>query len=266
MPTTKLSTPLVLAAGLLASSVAVAGKPVPVQYTALGDSYASGNGTENRDLNYSCYRSSDAYASLIDDDHRKWSLDFEACSGATSEDVVNNQLGSLSADTSYVTVSMGGNDVGFADLIMNCATYWDQSQCLAMVDEVNAAIESDLPVMLESAYAAIRAAAPNAKVIQVGYPRAFGTNTYCWAARGIDSTEAAALNGVSDHLDQVIGGRAAMAGVAYLSVIEQFKGHDVCASEPWLQGKTGAYLVDWFHPTQAGHSEGFKPLIDAAMQ
>ncbi|KEF33173.1 putative secreted hydrolase [Marinobacter nitratireducens] len=261
-----LSTLILLLAGLVTSFTVLAAKPVPTIYAALGDSYAAGNGTGTRDLAYSCYRSSDAYGPLIEKAHRKWNLDFEACSGATSDDVINSQLSPLSADTNYVTVSMGGNDIGFAELILNCAMYWDQAQCLAKVDEVHARIDSELPAKLEAAYAAINAAAPNAKVIQLGYPRAFGNNLACWDARGVSSTEAQALNGVSDHLDQVIGGRAAMAGVTYLSVIEQFKGHDMCSSEPYIRGKSGVYLEDWFHPTAAGHASGFKPLIEAAMK
>lgn len=265
MPITKILKISLVAASLLASVPAFAGKPVSTQYVALGDSYASGNGTETRDLDYGCYRSSKAYASLITKDHKRWSLDFEACSGATSDDVINNQLGSLGSGTDYVTVSMGGNDIGFAELILNCGAYWDEAQCLQKVDEVNARIDNELPGKLDTAYAAIRTAAPNAKLIQVGYPRAFGDNLFCWAARGISATERDALNSVSDHLDRVIGGRAAIAGVTYLSVIEQFKGHDICSQEPYLQGKTGTYLEDWYHPTQAGHEVGFKPLVEAAM-
>lgn len=265
MPTTIPVKTCVLAVGLLSSSQIFAAPPVHTQYSALGDSYAAGNGTETRDLDYFCYRSSKAYGPLIDKDNRRMSLNFEACAGATSEDVVNNQLGSLNSDTDYVTVSMGGNDIGFVELILNCNAYWDEAQCLAKVDEVNGRIDNELPAKLDAAYAQIQAAAPNAKVIQVGYPRAFGESTSCWAARGVSATEAAALNGVTDHLDRVLGGRAAIAGVTYLSVIEQFTGHDICAQEPYLQGKSGTYIEDWFHPTETGHAQGFKPLIDAAM-
>ena len=47
-------------------------------------------------------------------------------SGATTVDVVNNQIGALSAATDYVTFTAGGNDVGFVDLILNCGVTPEQ--------------------------------------------------------------------------------------------------------------------------------------------
>lgn len=235
------------------------------EYVALGDSYSSGNGTGSADLNYGCYRSSSAYAPIIAAQRRRTSLVFRACSGATTVDVVNNQIGALSAATDYVTFTAGGNDVGFVDLILNCWGSYDQSQCLATADEVNRKIDDVLPARLDTLHAAVDAAAPDALVMQLGYGRPFGANLGCAQANGITSAERTALNGVVDHLDSTIAERAAANGVTYLSAIGAFTGHDVCASDPWLVGKYAWDVRDVYHPTSSGHRNGYVPLVRALM-
>ncbi|MCW8194735.1 SGNH/GDSL hydrolase family protein [Proteobacteria bacterium 005FR1] len=234
-------------------------------YVALGDSFAAGNGTSNPDLDYNCFRSSDAYAPIIAVERPDTKLTFVACSGATSEDVINSQVDALSSRTDYVTVSMGGNDVGFSELISNCVGHFDEAKCLETAEEVNRRIDEELPAKLDAAYAAIKNAAEKAVIMHVGYPRFFGDNVWCWQADGTTENEAFALNGVADNLDRVIANRAGAAGVTHISVIQQFTGHDVCAWEPYLHGKDGLYLRDFYHPKKAGYRDGFAPLIRAIM-
>ncbi len=255
---------LTAVAGLAVPGTAGAAPPSD-EYVALGDSYSSGNGTGSADLNYSCYRSSNAYAPVIAGQRRGTSLVFKACSGATTVDVVTNQVGALSAGTDYVTFTAGGNDVGFVDLILNCWGYYDQSQCLATADEVNRKIDDVLPARLDSLHAAVGAAAPNALVMQLGYGRPFGANLGCAQANGITSAERSALNGVVDHLDSTIAQRAAANGVTYISAIGAFTGHDVCANDPWLVGKYAWDVRDVYHPTSSGHRNGYVPLVRALM-
>ncbi len=86
-------------------------------YVALGDSYSSGTGTRTYISDgTSCYRSVYAYPSL-DAAQLGLSLTFRACSGAKVADVTNTQLSALTTSTAYVTISVGGNDAGFADVL-----------------------------------------------------------------------------------------------------------------------------------------------------
>src|SRR5262245_39089615 len=93
-------------------------------YTALGDSYSSGVGSRSY---YSdsgaCYRSPLAYP-VRTAARLGATLTLAACSGARVADVQNNQLGSLNAGTTHVTVSVGGNDAGFVSVITQCAKPW----------------------------------------------------------------------------------------------------------------------------------------------
>jgi lysophospholipase L1-like esterase len=246
---------------LLAVLAAPADAGATEEYATLGDSFASGNGTRNPDLDLACYRSSDAYGPLIAEDRPDTTLVFPACQGAETADIVKGQAAELSGDTDWVTVSIGGNDVDFIELVLNCINHFDEAQCLAAAEDTNAKIETKLPGRLDDAYAAIGAAAPNATVMVVGYPRFFGDDVSCLDADGISPTEAEALNGVADNLDAKIGERAGSAGLTYVSVMERFTGHDVCADDPYINGKLEPVVNDAAHPSPAGYRDGFLPLI-----
>lgn len=256
---------LAMAASLVPGLALPAAAAPADQYAALGDSFASGNGTRNPDLDLVCYRSSDAYGPLIEDERADTELTFPACQGAETADIVNDQVKHMSEETDYVTVSIGGNDVDFIELVLNCMNHFDEQKCLETVDEVNRKIEEKLPDLLDQAYAAITDNAPNATVMSIGYPRFFGDDVSCLDADGINSTEAEALNGVADNLDSTIGERSDAAGITFISVIEQFTGHDVCADDPYINGKVELDPLDAAHPSPAGYSDGFKPLIRDVM-
>ncbi|MBD3782203.1 MAG: SGNH/GDSL hydrolase family protein [Micrococcales bacterium] len=257
-------------AALTALPLVVAGVALPAaaaepdQYVALGDSYAAGNGTGWPDLSLSCYRSSLAYAPLVAKARPNTSLSFRACSGAKTGDVTGGQTAALSPATDFVTVSIGGNDVGFVDLILSCFSTWDEPLCRATVSSVNRKIDTQLPAKLDATYADIRTRAPGAEVIVVGYPKPFGTDVSCSQASGVNSRESVLLDDVAAHLDRVVAARAAAAGFTYLDPVPAFTGHDVCAPTPFVWGKrTG--LLDIYHPTRAGYRDGFAPLVRAAM-
>ena len=235
----------------------------PDEYVALGDSYASGNGTQLPDLSLQCYRSSLAYAPRVAK-ARGMTLRFRACSGAETGDVTGGQTAALSSTTDWVTISIGGNDVGFTDLILSCFNSWDEYFCRQTISKVNTRIDTELPAKLDATYSDIRARAPRAKVLVVGYPKPFGPSVSCAQAQGVNSREAPLLNGVAGRLDAVIEARATAAGFTYLDPVPSFTGHDVCASSPWVWGKVTGVL-DIYHPTRAGHRDGFTPLVSAAM-
>ena len=102
-----------LCTAALAAVAALVVSAAPVQaaapsYVALGDSYSSGTGTRR------------------------------ACSGAKIADVTNTQLSALSSSTSYVTISIGGNDAGFASVLTTCAQPAWLSNCNGAIDKAQA--------------------------------------------------------------------------------------------------------------------------------
>lgn len=256
---------IVAASSLIGISSQSAGAAITEEYAALGDSFASGNGTRNPDLNLGCYRSSDAYGPEIAAERASTTLVFPACGGAVTDDVINTQSKSLTAETDWVTVSIGGNDVGFAELLLNCGGSFDEPLCLAKVDEVNHRIETELGPKLDAAYASILQGAPNASVISIGYPRFFGSDISCPDADGFTPNEVSALNGLADNLEAKIADRSRAAGIQHINPTQQFTGHDICSSTPYLNGKAELNLADAYHPSPEGYSNGFKPLIRKIM-
>lgn len=230
-------------------------------YTALGDSYSSGVGTRTYYSDSgSCYRGPQAYPVKVAA-RLGAPLTFAACSGARVPDVLN-QLGSLNASTALVTVSVGGNDAGFADVITQCALPWPWT-CTTDINNANNYIRNTLPGALNNLYTQIRAKAPNARVVVVGYPRLFNGEECNLGAR-ISPSEQSALNATADLLATTIAGRAAAHGFRFVDVRSAFTGHAVCDDVEWLNGLSNPVLES-YHPNATGHSNGYTPLVANAL-
>ncbi|HWM01186.1 MAG TPA: SGNH/GDSL hydrolase family protein [Actinophytocola sp.] len=230
-------------------------------YTALGDSYSSGVGTRNYYPDSgSCYRSPQAYPVLVAQ-RIGAPLTFAACSGAKVPDVLN-QLGGLNASTAFVTVSVGGNDAGFADVITQCALPWPFT-CSAEITGANNFIRNTLPGLLDNLYAQIRDRAPAASVAVVGYPRLFNGEE-CNALARISPAEQASLNQTADLLATTLSGRAAAHGFGFVDVRSAFTGHAVCDDAEWVNGLSNPVLES-YHPNASGQSAGYTPLVQGRL-
>lgn len=253
-----------LAAVLLAPLAAVALPAAPASaaapsYVALGDSYSSGTGTRSYlDDGTSCQRSTRAYPSLVAA-QRGYALTFRACSGATIPDVTTAQLGALSASTAYVTISVGGNDAGFADVLTECALPGWMSDCGGAVDQAQAFIAGTLPGRLSTLYGSIRSRAPQARVVVVGYPRVF-MGEDCNAATFFSPAEETRLNATADQLNARLAAAASARGFGFANPTSRFTGHAVCDDVEWLNGFSSP-VSESYHPNQLGHSSGYTPLV-----
>lgn len=230
-------------------------------YVALGDSYSSGTGTGDYfDDSGDCLRGPKAYPQLWADAHHVADFAFDACSGATTEDLEAEQLDSLNRNTTLVTVSIGGNDVGFAGAIRSCLL-GGHDRCDEAVGEGESEARGQLPAKLDAAYAAIASAAPNAKVVVVGYPRISEPGD-C-GIPGFDEQKRRRINHGSDVLAGVLSERAAAAGFTFADARGAFDGHGVCADDEWINGPSNP-LRESFHPNADGHANGYLPAINAA--
>jgi lysophospholipase L1-like esterase len=231
----------------------------PPAYVALGDSYSSGTGTRTY-LNdgTTCQRSVYAYPSLIAA-ARGYALNFRACSGATVPDVTNLQLSALSASTAYVTITVGGNDAGFSNVLTTCAEPSWASNCNGAIDKAQAYITNTLPGALSTLYSAIRSRAPSAKVVVVGYPRIFDGRD-CNLLTWFSSTEMTRLNATADLLDSKTAAVASAAGFSFANPTSRFLGHAVCDSPEWINGLSSP-VSESYHPKISGHQYGYLPTV-----
>jgi len=242
----------------LVISAAPAGAAAP-SYVALGDSYSSGTGTRSYLADgTSCLRSVYAYPSLIAS-AKGYALNFRACSGARIADVTSTQLSALSASTSYVTISVGGNDAGFAGVLTTCAQPAWLSNCTAAVDRAQSYIRTTLPAALNTLYASIRARAPQARVTVVGYPRIFNGED-CNLLTWFSPTEESRINATADLVNSTTAARAAASGFTFANPTSRFVGHAVCDSPEWLNGLSNP-TTESYHPNRTGHSSGYTPTV-----
>ena len=167
------------AIGVTLAAAAPAGAVSSVHYVALGDSYSSGVGAGNYiPSSGSCDRSPNAYSALWAAAHAPATYNSVACSGATTSTVNNTQLSALDATTTLVSITIGGNDVGFANIMETCVLQ-GTSACVAAVQQAENIAQSTLPGLLNTTYNNIRAHAPNAEVVVLSYPVFYQLGTFC---------------------------------------------------------------------------------------
>lgn len=238
--------------------------PSPPDYVALGDSYSSGLGAPPFDLDAACQRSSQSYPALWSSEHHPASFGFVACSGAKTTDVLANQVPALQPGTDLVTITIGGNDAGFAPVLQTCTLATTDQTCATAVNVAEIFVLFVLPELLGRTYAAIRQAAPHAQVIVLGYPRLFDLATSCTDPLAPDLARRTKLNQGADLLNSVIQMVSKRFGFSFVDVRDRFTGHGVCSTDPWINGPGVSPTVGPYHPTATGYQDGYLPALDAA--
>ena len=249
---------VVLAAvvALLTAFAVPASAATAVRYVALGDSYASGVGAGGE--TGSCLRSTHAYPALWAAAHAPASFTFAACSGATTSTVINSQLGALDSSTTLVSVTVGGNDVGFSSIMSTCVLD-GTAQCVAAVSAAEGQAQSVLPGRLDATYGQIRSRAPSARVVVTDYPVFYDLSV--WWCLGLSSTSRSKIDEGIGILDGVLSAAAARSGFSFADVRGNFGRHEICDSSSWLHSLNILDLTESYHPTANGQQYGYLPAF-----
>ena len=234
-------------------------------YVALGDSYSSGVGAGSyTSSSGSCDRSTNAYPYLWDAANAPTSFTDNACSGATTSTVESGQLSGLSSSTTLVSITVGGNDVGFSTVMEDCILE-GTSACESAVSTAETEAENDLPAKLDTLYSDIKADAPNAHVVVIGYPEFYdlaGSGT----CAGLSYDSRSAINGGADTLDSVISTEAAKySDFSYVDIRSYFSGHEICDSSAWLHSFVLTDTSESYHPTATGQADAYYPAFEAGV-
>ena len=219
-------------------------------------SYASGYGVPPYEA---CGRSQAAYAVQLDGRMKIDLDDFAACAGATTTSLMSGgQLDALDEGTDLVTISIGGNDIGWSQAVTACLGGTD-AQCAGALAVTRGKVTTLLPALLDSVYAQVSAAAPGAHVVVTGYPRLFSPESGPFLLAS--TSELGALNDGADLLNGVIAEAASEHGFQFVDVTKRFLGHGVNAPEPWI---LGPFDQGAFHPNAAGY-EAYTGAVTAAI-
>lgn len=222
------------------------------RYAALGDSYSAGAGVGGA-LD-PCGRGVLAYPMLVGTAWAGAQTQFLACGGATAASV-QTQAAQIRPDTDYVTLTAGGNDIGFSPLVGSCVQ--SSSLCSMATSMATSIARTTLPARLDATYAAVAKAAPRATILVLGYPRLVAGA--CSGSRTMTATSGQQLNAVADVLRDTIAARTRAAGprFRFVDVIGRFAGHELCSAAPWIR--------DDFHPNSTGQRDGYLGAIVAAI-
>src|SRR3954467_8184757 len=159
-----------LALGVAAPAAAASS----VDYVALGDSSSSGVGAPGQvGL---CLRSPNGYPGQWVSRNSPKSFTNLTCSGAETSDVRSSQAPSIPSGTDLISITIGGNDAGFASTVLSCQVSSDAA-CAGTVADAEADIGASLPAKLDATYAAIKRKASSAKIVVLGYPLLFDTSS-----------------------------------------------------------------------------------------
>ncbi len=192
--------------------------------------------------------------------HHAAAFGFTACSGATTTDVTGLQLGPLDRDTTLVSITVGANDVRFADVMEICTLATD-GVCLDQVARSVADMRDSLPARLDATYKAVRAKAPRARAVVLGYPHLFAAGN-CFL--GMTAAKRAALNAAVDKMNDTIKPVALRHGFVFGDVRAAFTGHEVCSADPWLTSPLPLSLEVPYHPDADGQRLGYLPVLTVA--
>jgi lysophospholipase L1-like esterase len=239
-------------------------------YVALGDSFTAAPFVPTTDLAEGCLRSDGNYPALLADQLDIPDVTDVSCSGADTADLTGGQrtagdtrvppqLDALDAGTDLVTLGIGGNDLDlFGTLVGVCGRLRHQpaagscAQALADrgVDVIGRA--GRIRGRVARAVRQVRSRAPGATVVVVGYPRLTPARGGCPALpfRAADRSWA---QRAEQALSTALRRAAARSGALFVDMYAASAGHDVCADEPWVNGRrTDRDRALAFHPFPEG--------------
>lgn len=234
-------------------------------YVALGSSFAAGLGLGEREPRSPlvCQRSVNGYPQQFAS-QAKLALTDMSCSGATIKHVLRGgqvflgpQIAALGPNTKLVTITAGGNDIGYVgDLtamafqrkggFLGTLTGWFWHGARPVAERDFAQLEFDMVATLQE----IHRLSPNARIIVVTYPVILPETGSC-PKIGIDAEQADLMRSVGLRLAEATRAAANEAGATVVDMAVLSKGHDACSALPWVNGSAPTHGAP-FHPTLAG--------------
>jgi lysophospholipase L1-like esterase len=256
-------------AGVAALALAGTAHAAP-RYVALGDSFAAGPLIPLPLPPLGCLKSSNNYSHIAQ--RRLGFAEFRdaTCSGAETDDMTQPQnvspgpnppqFDALSADTALVTLTIGGNDIGFSGLAEDCVSILPfGSPCRDRYvrggqDEISRRIAETAP-KVDAVLDGIRVRSPQARVLVVNYSAIVPhTGRGCYPRMPVARGDVPWLREKHEELNAMLARQAAANGAGVVDVYAASVGRDACASASvrWVEPYVPSTLAAPLHPNLAG--------------
>jgi lysophospholipase L1-like esterase len=270
-----LSLLLVLALGAPASAA-------PTSYVALGDSFTAGPLIPMQIPPFGCLKSDHNYPHLAAPDLGPPAFRDASCSGARTTHMTQPQnvepgpnppqFDSLDANTRIVTVGIGGNDIGFSEIIENCRSETPSGQpCQDRYvvdghDEISARIQDTAP-KIDAVLQGIRQRSPKAGVHVVNYlPILPDSGPGCWPQVPITEADVPYLRAKHKELNAMLADRAAANGAGVVDAYRVGIGRDACQlpAERYVEPEVPVNAAAPYHPNLGGMQATARELVAVA--
>jgi len=239
----------------------------PIHLISLGSSFAAGPGILPYALK-SAGRSSKNYASLLSS-HFKYTHTDLSVSGATLPNILSveqiffgtpfpPQLQGVTADADIVTITAGGNDLGYIGGLIKdgLASSWWGWLLGWLIPEREKVGKEEVVERFIATLDAVHKKAPNAKIFLVEYLTLLGPNIRPGKDVTLSVQKVKHHQDVAETLHQayVLAADARGSWVELVDVAERSKEHGLGSQEPWVEGLSWGTLwrKNAFHPNEKG--------------
>lgn len=253
------------------------------QMVALGSSFAAGPGVEPI-LDKAAMRSERNYAHLVAKRLGATLVD-ATVSGATTATILDKtqrattrvfapQIESVHAAADLVTVTAGGNDLGYLGGVLGTALLgqlgrWRLSRPLADLIRGRRVLRPVTPEQQEAAtdglvriVNGVRGRAPQARVLLVDYLPVFGDSTTAGPGVPLTQSELEHFRGVAAALSAAYAEAARRTGADLVPASVYRSSHEAGSPDPWVNVLRLKALASSFHPTPAG----MQAMADAILE
>ena len=235
------------------------------RYVAMGSSYAAGPGVGVHDqASRGCGRSMSNYARTVAARHGLDLVDV-SCSGATTGNILARgqhgfpaQIEAVTKEAQLVSILIGGNDIEYVGNLFGLSCRAEGKAACKVTDEQEVARRlAALPDLLDRIVDAVRARAPQARIVLVGYLPAVPDSGATCAALALAPDDARRMRETTVRLSRVFDATAQRKGIDLVRAADIGAGHDACAAANYVTGLHPARVEGWpdavaYHPTQAG--------------
>lgn len=244
-------------------------------YVALGDSFTAAPFVPTTDLAEGCFRSDGNYPSLLAEQLEPERFVDVSCGAATTADVTRSQttvdgrgqvppqLRAVRRDADLVTIGIGANDEDFfAAVATTCVTADASGLCTEAFLRRSRAALPRTGDRVAAVLQRVQRRAPEATVVLVGYPRLADPEQSC-ARIPVPTARLADIAELERRLNRALGRAARRAGALFADLRPDSRGHEVCSSDPWVNGvRTDEQAALALHPFAAGQEAAASEVLE----